>query len=155
MEHYQEDRHDQLKARIPADYRKNFEALAGQIAPDGIEIDLVGFTALREGREKAVAVTRQRITPPMSLDHELALKVAESKTGTVAVRGKLVFANSVRKGKTKTIKILPAEGEAVSVSVPAELMHDIVRPFYEAEVIATLAPKAKGGGFSLVDIVGV
>jgi hypothetical protein len=153
---YQSGGRDQLEKRIDDAYRKNFDALASEIAPDGVEIELVGLTTFRDGSERTVAITRPRATPTLTRlpTAEIETIQRDDQPHNSALRGTMIYASSVRKGKKKTIKILPPEGSAITVEVPAELMHDVVRPYYEAEVIVTLG-KTRQGGFYLVDIVGV
>jgi hypothetical protein len=153
---YESGDREQLEKRIEEPYRKNFDALAGQIAPDGRDVEFVGFTTFRDGSERTVAITRPRVTPSLaSLTPPEEIEEIQKGSGAknVTVRGTLIYASSQRKGKKKTIKILTPEGGAVKVSVSAELMHDVVRPYYEAEVIVTLGRTKQG--FVLVDIVGV
>jgi hypothetical protein len=153
---YESGDREQLERRIDEPYRKNFDALAGQIAPDGRDVESVSFTTFRDGNERTVAITRPRVTPSlasMSPPEEIEEIQKGDRANNVTVRGTLIYASSQRKGKKKTIKVLTPEGGAVKVAVSAELMHDVVRPYYEAEVIVTLGRSKQG--FFLVDIVGV
>ncbi|MGH6628920.1 MAG: hypothetical protein ACREB3_04235, partial [Burkholderiales bacterium] len=65
----------------------------------------------------------------------------------VQVRGYLKKADAL-KGNSITIK--PAEGKPVVVTVPEELMDDIVRPMWDLEVI--VQGKKVGGEIHLVAI---
>ena len=50
-----------LKERIiDEDYYENFIGLAKQIAPDGKNINLIGFTSVREGKDRPVALRKSR-----------------------------------------------------------------------------------------------
>src|SRR5690606_16655595 len=58
----------ELKKRIPDEaYFNNFVGLARSIAPDGKDLNLVGFTTTRGGKEKRVAITKSEVTHNISL----------------------------------------------------------------------------------------
>ncbi|MCP4111394.1 MAG: hypothetical protein GY749_38670 [Desulfobacteraceae bacterium] len=59
FEIFENDDPDSLKMRFDDDnYFENFVGLAKQIAPDGENINLVGFTSIREGHEKPIALRK-------------------------------------------------------------------------------------------------
>ena len=49
-------------------YYRNFVSLAKQIAPDGVDINLVGFTSWRRGRERTVHLNRPMGTARSKFD---------------------------------------------------------------------------------------
>ncbi len=135
----------ELDARIPAEYRDNFNALAGQLAPDGKDVTIVSLTTGPKERQRQVSVTRTANTAPEpSVALSDMLQVLES--GRVTVRGTLAWADSLKKKKTRYIKIETAEGRVYRVAVPGEIMHDIVTPYYESEVEAVLDLERRGRG---------
>jgi hypothetical protein len=141
----------ELEARMPKPYRKNFEALAGQLAPDGQNVTLVGFTAGPKENGKHVAVTRRGLAIPESpIDTALLDQTLEA--GRLTVRGVLAFASSVGGKSVRHIKIETAEGKTYLVVVPAEIMHDVVRHYYEEEVVATLRLQRRGG-YQLISVM--
>lgn len=153
MQLYEAGRDQELDRRIPEEYRKNFEALASQLAPDGVAVTLVGFSTRHAGEHRKVSITRT--SPLKDLAEDVGvLELSESLgRGRITVRGMLLFASSVGHRKTRTIKIETAEGKIYKVSVDAAIMHDIVRPFYEEQVIAELALQ-RHGGYKLINIAG-
>ena len=111
-------------------YLRNFFSLAKRIAPDGESIRQVGFTAIRNGSEHSVALTRpaDEITPPSSsiptdADGEL-----------VEIRGVLRYANATS-GSGGQIRVVDFESKTHSVDVPAGMMNDIVRPMWDERVV--------------------
>lgn len=150
---FQDGEDEELRKRLPESYRLNFEALARQMAPDGFEVEMVGLTTFRAGVERRVALTRKRDVPPTIGVPDLEQITGES-TRPSTIRGRLLFASSMAKTKrTRTIKIETAEGERFAILVPAEMMHDVVRPFYEAEVIVKVERTARGA-LRLLDVTG-
>ena len=121
---------DDLKQRIPDEaYYHNFLGLSRQLAPDGDEIKLVGFTALHHGQERRIAMTRSRD------DISIAPKppTAPPSEEKVQVQGRLLFADAVK--DAHEIKLVDEQGKQHHVSVPPGMMSDIVRPLWEYTVI--------------------
>jgi hypothetical protein len=121
-----------LREKIPGqEYLTNFNALAKAIAPDGEEIDTVGFTAFRDGREKSVALRpirrAERAAPPFGAEPE-----KPKDKGDVIVTGTLLFADALE--HQQLIKLLDENGVKHSVVVPAGMMDDIVRPLWDSRV---------------------
>ena len=122
-----------IQQRIPDPaYLRNFLALAKKIAPDGDQINQVGFTLRRDNDERSVSVTKpasQFPLPPVG-GPELAPKEPEA----VEIRGLLLYADGTRDGQNR-IKIIPGNGKGQFVRVPEGLMDDIVRPMWNSQVV--------------------
>ncbi|MDX1975015.1 MAG: hypothetical protein SFT92_05000 [Rickettsiales bacterium] len=133
----------ELKKRIPDQaYYNNFIGLARSIAPDGKDLNLVGFTTTRNGKEKRVAITRNErahninpITPPKVID-------VEDDRSEAIIIGVLRFADSVKAGKD-IIKIVDDENAGHKLTVPEGMMSDIVKPLWNTKVVATGRYKGK------------
>ena len=126
-----------LKDRIPEDaYYRNFVGLARGIAPDGQQVNLVGFTTSRLGREKKVALTTaSAMLVPLSISAQVSTKGLPDG-GTVEVSGRLKFADSLQEGKDK-IQIIDAGNVKHTVIVPQGMMSDIVKPLWDTQVVVT------------------
>lgn len=119
-------------------YYANFIGLAHNIVPDGEEVSLVGFTAMRDGVERRVAITRKRNESPKT-------DVTGSGDGEVAktevVRGTLKYASAINKN---TIKVQQQEnGKNRTIIVPEGLMNDIVKPLWDSTVEIEVSVKGK------------
>lgn len=130
-----------LRGKIQGEaYLTNFKALAKAISPDGEEIETVGFTALREGREKTVALKPVRrietAAPPFGTELE-----NQKGKGDVIVTGTLLFADSME--HKHLIKLLDENGVKHSVVVPAGMMDDIVRPLWDSRITVS-GPQSRG-----------
>jgi hypothetical protein len=115
-------------------YYDNFVGLAKQMAPDGEDIKLVGFTTIRNGRERPVALrkSRQQLRETPNLIHTQETDGTSIKK---TYRGILRYANSPRNRRFGTVKLIDIEtGESHNIKVPIALMKDIVQPFYEERV---------------------
>jgi len=128
-------------------YLANFKALARAIAPDGKEIETVGFTAFREGREKTVALKpeppREIAMPMFGVVPEPRVKVDMTVTGT------LLFADALEH-RQHLIKLLDENGVKHSVVVPPGMMDDIVRPLWSSRV--TVSGSRSRGRILLIEI---
>jgi len=123
------DNPDRLEEKIPDPaYRRNFIALARQIAPDGDRVKAVGFTANLGKTEKRVALTRLS----RSLSPETGSKAPHDKL--VTVRGTLRFADSLNPDRNE-IRLLDENDTKHRILVPQGMMEDIVRPLWDREVI--------------------
>jgi hypothetical protein len=126
-----QDRLDSLKHRIQSDaYFLNFLTLTEKIAPDGQFIKMVGFTAIREGRERAVNLIIPQVQVRILVERcEVAVP---SKAEPISLRGTLLFADAM--SERNIIKILDQAGTRHKVTVPEGLMDDIVRPLWNRQV---------------------
>lgn len=137
----------QLRQRINEEaYFRNFVALAKGIAPDGRGVELVGFTTLRAGQLKEVALRAKRESE-LSPTAEL-MSITESGE-PVTVSGILKRADSLKEGKNEII-IVDVTGFRHAIIVPPGMMSDIVRPLWETDVVVT--GTRRGRKISLQDI---
>lgn len=119
---------DEIQTRIPEDpYRRNFMALARNMAPDGEAVTLVGLTSVASGQSRRLALTVQQ----KEIKMPQAPPVLSRRP--VEVRGYLHFADATGSGAGK-IK-LEAADRIYDVTVPEGMMADIVRPLWDYEVV--------------------
>ena len=149
LEYYDAGQEEQLKKAIREEaYLNNFLALAKQLAPTGKTIRMVGLTALRDGKEKRLQLTRTRS----------GSKPGESKEATAAkpkpntLRGILKAADSLKEAKSR-IRIVDDDGKVWTVGVAPGMMEDIVRPFWGAEVVIEVQ-RGPGSSLILEDVQG-
>jgi hypothetical protein len=127
---------DVLKQRIPDPaYYRNFFGLARKIAPDGEGIRSVGLTALHHNQERRVILTRPRRQVP-SEEIIVAPTPDAIESTVVTVRGTLRFSDS-RDERAGIIELIARDGRQHRIQVPPGMMRDIVRPYYEDEVVVT------------------
>ena len=145
LEMFNKGNEEQLKRRIPQeDYYINFVGLARNIAPDGNDVKLVGFSAVRDGVVRTVSLTNQgaseiRLMPTFGV---AALQAPVGDEGTSSIQGILKEADA-RDSKRGKIHIIDKDGASHTVIVPPSMMADIVRPLWESEVIITGDRKRK------------
>jgi hypothetical protein len=126
-------REDELRRRIGEEaYYRNFISLARKIAPDGERVQLVGFTALRDGKQHRVTLTADSNRTDVS---EQVWGV-QGPGERVSITGELRYADArgISQGK---IRIIDRKGAAHVVAVPEGMMADIVKPLWEDEVVVT------------------
>jgi len=111
-------------------YFRNFIGLARELAPDGIDINLVGLTAKREKQDKMVAFKRlkQEISPALFTDMKTI--PLENQSRTLEIKGILNFADA----KKNKIKLTTENNKTWNVIVPDGL-GEIVKPYWEEDVI--------------------
>lgn len=132
------------------DYYQNFVGLAKQIAPDGNNVKLVGFTTIREGREKSVALRKSRKELRDSIKSIEGETEHEDKV-SVQHTGILMQANTPLVGKFGTVKLIEMETkEKHMIKVPIPIMKDVVQPFYEE--LVTIQGYEKDGKIILEEI---
>lgn len=126
----------ELRERIPQEaYYRNFVGIAKNLAPDGNEVRVVGFTALRRGQERRVSLTNPR--NQIKLVPELRRELEAKEKGEIAtITGRLLLADARHSGREK-IQLIDDEGQAHNVIVPEGMMSDIVRPLWEERVQVT------------------
>ena len=138
-----------LEERIPEPpYLRNFLGLAKKIAPDGDRVRQVGFTVERGSGERRVSVTTPAAEIPLPPVVESATE-DERPGKLVEVRGTLRFADATGHDANK-IKIVNDTGRSRSVTVPAGMMTDIVRPMWDSKVV--VKGLQKGRAIVLQDI---
>src|SRR5215469_5895182 len=98
LELYKSGDEERLHERITEEaYYRNFVSLAQNIAPDGRNVELVGFTAVRSGEPKQVQLTYSPSAVPPFKDHAQQRPPEDGKPdeNTVEVTGTLKFADSI------------------------------------------------------------
>jgi hypothetical protein len=139
----------QLKERITEEaYYRNFVSLARTLQPDGTKVNMVGFTALRRGETKQVAMTEAvRDTPALTSKDVLPgeKKKGKGDEDLVHLRGELQIANATKKSSTQSgeIEIVTEGNVRTKVVVPPGMMSDIVKPLWESQVVVTGTRKGK------------
>lgn len=129
-EFFTQNKIDLLRARIRDEaYFRNFHKLTEKIAPDGHNIKMVGFTAIRQGKTRAVNLT----IPQEEIRAASAVEKTAVKSESVLLEGKLLFADAT--GTQNAIKVLDRNGTKHRVTVPEGLMDDIVRPLWNRQVV--------------------
>ena len=118
-------------------YYENFVALAKQIAPDGDDVTLVGFNTIQNGKERPIALRRNRQQLRETIN-KIEEKQADKK-GLIkqTYKGILRFANSPTSNSAKfgTVKLRDREsGIEHTIRVPIAIMKDVVQPYYEEYV---------------------
>jgi hypothetical protein len=147
---------NELRALIPDDaYFANFVGLARNLQPDGTKVNMVGFTAIRAGKPRQVALRKARGDAPGLPGIDITLE--SSQTSGVSsqqeiVRGELQFADiTSRRGKqSNEIKIVAGGNLRFTVVVPPGMMDDIVKPLWASEV--EVSGVRKGNKIYLSDI---
>lgn len=140
-----------LRQRISEEpYYRNFVGLADSIAPDGDRVDLVGFTTVRRGEVREVALKAEKSAgTSLSAELDVLKPRAPQPENTIEISGILKFADSLREGKNK-IQILDTSNVRHSIVVPPGMMSDIVKPLWETEV--TVKGLCKGKTVTLLNI---
>ncbi len=134
---------DSLRRRIPDEsYYRNFVGLSRKIAPDGKQVDQVGFASTRGTRERRVYLSRPRASVPK----DDKLELAPSDLADVTIAGALKHANSIR---GNIIELVDVEKRRHTLHVPTG-MGDIVRSYYERDV--SVLARREGGRLTLIEI---
>jgi len=143
---YKSGDEERLHERITEEaYYHNFMGLAQNIAPDGRNVELVGFTTVRGGAPKQVQLTRARQDAPEQPPKAAQTAPTEkSDEATVEVTGTLVFADSRKMArKAHEIQIVSTGNIHHTIVVPEGMMSDVVKPLWEEEVTVTGTQKGK------------
>ena len=149
---FNKGKQEELKKRIPQkDYYTNFVALARNIGPDGQSVNQVGFSTLRQGELRTVALTGGGVGAAdfAPVFGAAALATPAGQDRPTEIQGFLKEADSRGKKKGK-IHVVDSQGVDHTVVVPPSMMTDIVKPLWEAEVV--IVGKRKGGVLHLTDI---
>ena len=144
LELYKSGDEERLHQRITEEaYYRNFVGLAQNIGPDGRNVELVGFTAVRSGAPKQVQLTYSPPAVPPVKDYAQQRPPRDEKPDENAVEftGTLKFANSLK--KTNEIQIVSTGNIRHAVVVPTGMMSDIVKPLWEEEVTVTGTQRGK------------
>ena len=145
---YNESDFEELRKHFPdSDYFENFTGLARNIAPDGIMVENVGFTAVRDGSERQATITTPRkelaiihyeTEPHETVPAKEVVKEPQPRTLTGTVR--LADART----QDSMIDIVDANGNEHCIQVPFGLMNDIVRPYFGQSVIVKCLESPQG-----------
>jgi len=130
-----------LREKIPQEpYYRNFMGLAKRLAPDGERVTMVGLTAVKDGKERPLAITRkQKSSMIQAAAKEEKVEVEKEH---LSVTGRLLRADGTKsRGK---IQLIDGKGEPHSVYVPEGMMSDIVRPLWDYAVTVTGSPYRQG-----------
>lgn len=131
IELFNAKKEEELKKRIDNDaYYVNFKGIAKQIAPDGKRVKMVGFTAVREGTHKKVALT----IPSKMIESAIKAEIAQEERVRIQGQLKLADATSRREG---VIGLVDEQGKQHEIIVPEGMMSDIVKPLWEDIVIVS------------------
>lgn len=118
-----------LKEKIKDEaYFRHFVAFTKKLAPDGKNVNLVGLSVLRDGKEKKVALRRQK---KEILPGKISEKEPEEKKITVEITGTLSYADALK----KKIKLTDEKGKTSYEVIVPEGLGDIVKLHWEEVVI--------------------
>ncbi len=138
--------YETLKSKIPDEtYFKNFVGLSKELAPDGEDVNLVGLTIIRDGKQNDVQFTRNRneISASTFVGDD-NLKAIDGKN--VELTGRLFAANE----DTNNIKLKIDGGINYSITVPDGL-GDIVKKYW-GEQVKIKGKELRAKVISLTDI---
>jgi hypothetical protein len=120
---------ENLKRRIPDDtYYKNFVALSKELAPDGDDVNLVGLSIIRGGKQKNVQFTRTR-SEIISIPLDIQTQSESAKEKNVELTGRLFAADEDK----SNIRLKLENGSSYYVTVPDGL-GDIVKKYWGEQV---------------------
>lgn len=143
-----------LQERIKdTSYFENFVSLAKEFAPDGDEVNLVGITYMKNGKEEPVQLTRQKkdykaIISEMQLLCEVVNgEQIDTEASIEPIQGVLSAADS-----TTEKVVLLADKTKFNVNVPDGLT-DIVRKYFDETVTVTVRKEGTKRTLLSIDIV--
>ena len=120
--------YDTLREKIPNEtYFKNFVSLSKELAPDGDDINLVGLTIVRDGKQKDVQFTKIRSEINTSSTGEIETEGTNDKN--VELSGRLFAADEDK----SNIRLKVENTGVYTVTVPDGL-GDIVRKYWGEQV---------------------
>ena len=133
---------EELKQRISDPiYFRNFVGLHKQLAPDGEQIKTVGFTVIREGKPRIIAVQQVMSAPIQTKQKKTSLQLIDDSALTEQkvdrpnyVEGYLLAASEIN---TNIIRLRNDAKETYRVHVPEGMMSDIVKPLWGEKVRVT------------------
>lgn len=132
LEVFNSSKESELQRKIPDPfYYGNFVTTAGDVAPDGDKVNLVGFTTICDGRERRVDLTRTRdeigLIAPDQIDEDLGTK------GEIrAITGILRRADAI---SVKEVRLVDEEGPRThKVIVREGALDDIVKHLWNETV---------------------
>jgi len=133
---FNKSQEQELRQKISEEaYYRNFIGIAKNLSPDGNEVRQVGFTAVRDGKEKRVNLTTAR--EEIRLVTRIPQKKPPTKEDRMAtITGRLKYADGIIAEKQK-IKLIDDEGIPHNIIVPEGMMSDIVKPLWDERVKVT------------------
>lgn len=140
-----------LKERIKDQaYLENFVSQAKEFAPDGENVNVVGITYMKEGKEVPVQFTKCR-RDFKSLS-EFVFAPSQDEKGAMyirneALRGQLSAADSI----SNNVKIKPAGGKNITVNVP-EGLADIVKKYFDDTVTLSVSHNIVDNTYKLISV---
>lgn len=131
LEFFNASKEAELREKIPdLPYYRHFIGMARRIAPDGDEVDLVGFATDR----RRIELTKPGDEIGLSFDTQLDIDMnMETK---VEITGRLRYADAIHSEK-QTIKLIDEDHRTYYIIVPKGMMSDIVKPLWDETVIVT------------------
>ena len=140
---------DKLKLIIKDQaYFRNFISLTKELAPDGEDVSLVGFTVTRGGKEKQVQFTRKKN------DFDMSSIISSNKADTPSTHRKTIQITGLLSAADldlHKLRLRNTHGRKVNIEVP-EGMGDIVRKYFETTVIIKGIQKNKPNTIELLSI---
>lgn len=141
MDDFNAERTDALRQRVQTDaYFNNFTALAKKLAPDGKKIKTVGFTSVRGGETRQVALSRPA---------GIVWRPTSGGAGNVILIGRVRSADE-RSGHRHVFGVEEDNGVTHKVAVQPGLLQDIVKPYW-GERVKVIAHR-KGNRMELDEI---
>ena len=135
---------DKLNGTIEnEEYRRNFIGLLKKLAPDGERIKLVGFTVKRNSEIRTIPLTKVKTEFQIP---EIETPNQDIKPEPIELTGTLSFADS----KKSTIKLTDSNNTDYKIFVPKGLLSDVVKPYFEEEVV--IRGVEKEGTIELIDV---
>jgi hypothetical protein len=132
-----------LRERIAEEaYYRNFVGLARGIAPDGEDVNLVGFTTLRNGSVKKVALEAKQERSSTALLATAPARRKPISATEVQVSGTLKLADARKAGRDE-IQIIDSGGFRHMIVVPPGMMSDIVKPLWDMQVVVSGVQRGK------------
>ncbi len=145
--------YDGLKAKInDKNYYENFVSLTKVLAPDGDRIRQTGFTIIRNGEQKGVALKRKQETFKEELN-KIKSDIKEIQDKEAVESLKITGTLKIADAQHQTIKIIPPKGEKsfkqkITVS---EGLSDVVKMYFD-EVVEVLLLKKDAKTYELKEI---
>jgi hypothetical protein len=147
LELFNNSEKDELEKKIPQKaYYRNFVGIAKNLAPDGDLVSLVGFTVIRDGKEKIVELTKPKGQINLAIENQTDKEVEIKE-----ITGRLLFADATKKRK-QAIRLIDKDDNLYRITVPEGMMSDIVKPLWEDIVTVTGFYQKKEKAIRLVDI---
>lgn len=149
LELFNKSEESKLREKIPEPaYYRNFVGLAKNIAPDGEQVNLVGFTEIRDGVERKVNLTQSPDEIQLSLESLLEIE-PDARREKDTIIGRLLYADATSSDE-QAIKLIDKNNKSHTVIVPEGMMSDVVKPLWEE--IVQLTGLRIGKEIELIDI---